>query len=595
MEEDDDPHYVIEDTILEEPQSSVFDDEYSDPENVSYGIALSDESTDVDDQGSLLYPNKVENDFSASLPPSYYRVGGLYSREPITEVMDISGQEPVSAPLSSSEHEHDTEKNLGLINSSRDTNLTTDGLNYSADDTLLDEGSSTFRASSSVGTIRASSRSALDAWAEERLQITPVQMSYSENAQVVDGSGWDGHAARNGGHAGKWEGDSGDQPDDGEHDDHDDYYWQGAGGGDGGDDDGRDSDGRRQRLRSSFSTPSDSETEGSEDDYGEEESRRDERPPLAKKSMGDTGEPSSGTSTMTTTDDDVPLAQRIPTALDAQKTIRKQVRDEKEARRKARAAKRGQEASREPAKSPPQAVTVPGRDAATKSNAASADRHFAIEDLKQKLLNLQTTDSSSPSASLSHKSSASSTGFISSRDRLTRPRSHTNERIVTPDSHKDQSLRVPRSLHKAQSKDADALADANGRAVSSSRSRHHTDEVLPSSHGAKPRPSRDVEKRARARSVDDSKRSTRPSADDHRSSHRQPVPPMPAEVLASLASSTAKNDVSHQRIFVGDRERFNIVEISSSTTAQDVLDSLESQGAFNGLHGVGEWMVYEVC
>ncbi|KAF8891964.1 hypothetical protein CPB84DRAFT_1816263 [Gymnopilus junonius] len=53
--------------------------------------------------------------------------------------------------------------------------------------------------------------------------------------------------------------------------------------------------------------------------------------------------------------------------------------------------------------------------------------------------------------------------------------------------------------------------------------------------------------------------------------------------------------VSHQRVFVGNLQQFNMVEIGPTTTAGDVLSLMDAQGALNGWAGSGGWMVFEVA
>ncbi|KAF9468631.1 hypothetical protein BDZ94DRAFT_1153591, partial [Collybia nuda] len=50
-----------------------------------------------------------------------------------------------------------------------------------------------------------------------------------------------------------------------------------------------------------------------------------------------------------------------------------------------------------------------------------------------------------------------------------------------------------------------------------------------------------------------------------------------------------------QRIFVGDMQRFNMIELGPSTSAGDVIDILEAQGALKGWVGSGGWMVWEIA
>jgi hypothetical protein len=72
-------------------------------------------------------------------------------------------------------------------------------------------------------------------------------------------------------------------------------------------------------------------------------------------------------------------------------------------------------------------------------------------------------------------------------------------------------------------------------------------------------------------------------------SGRSPVTP-----FAALQSASA-GQVVQQRVFVGDMQRFNMVEITNSTTAGDVVEMIDAQGSLKGLVGSGGWMVWEVA
>jgi hypothetical protein len=70
------------------------------------------------------------------------------------------------------------------------------------------------------------------------------------------------------------------------------------------------------------------------------------------------------------------------------------------------------------------------------------------------------------------------------------------------------------------------------------------------------------------------------------------VPPLPpAEALVN--ASTGRGNLTQQRIFIGDMQRFNTVEISPSTNGGDVIEMVEAQGSLKGWVGVGNWMVWE--
>ena len=53
--------------------------------------------------------------------------------------------------------------------------------------------------------------------------------------------------------------------------------------------------------------------------------------------------------------------------------------------------------------------------------------------------------------------------------------------------------------------------------------------------------------------------------------------------------------VVQQRVFIGNMQRFNMVEIGASTTAGDVVEMVEAEGSFKDFIGIGGWMVFEVA
>ncbi|TFK23077.1 hypothetical protein FA15DRAFT_757558 [Coprinopsis marcescibilis] len=68
----------------------------------------------------------------------------------------------------------------------------------------------------------------------------------------------------------------------------------------------------------------------------------------------------------------------------------------------------------------------------------------------------------------------------------------------------------------------------------------------------------------------------------------------PGGVAAPLPSGD-RGQVVQQRIFIGDMQRFNMVEISATTTAGDVVETIEAQGNVKNIIGVGGWMLWEVA
>jgi hypothetical protein len=56
-----------------------------------------------------------------------------------------------------------------------------------------------------------------------------------------------------------------------------------------------------------------------------------------------------------------------------------------------------------------------------------------------------------------------------------------------------------------------------------------------------------------------------------------------------------RGNLTQQRVFIGDMQRFNMVEIGPSTNAGDVIEMVEAQGSLNGWVGTGGWMVWEIA
>lgn len=77
--------------------------------------------------------------------------------------------------------------------------------------------------------------------------------------------------------------------------------------------------------------------------------------------------------------------------------------------------------------------------------------------------------------------------------------------------------------------------------------------------------------------------SARPSMDVERPQRNQALP------------TTTKSTISQQRVFVGNLQQFNMVEIGPTTTAGDVVSMMEAAGALVGWAGSGGWMVFEIA
>ena len=121
-----------------------------------------------------------------------------------------------------------------------------------------------------------------------------------------------------------------------------------------------------------------------------------------------------------------------------------------------------------------------------------------------------------------------------------------------------------------------------GRSVTSATRRHPEREEL---NGGLDR-ARSQRSHSRRPSVE-APRSARPS-NEH---NRPPLPPLPSgEAVATVSSVTTWQ----QRIFITNLQRFCQVEMHSASTANDILELLQSQGALDG-SGTSMWMVWEVC
>ncbi|KAF8157888.1 hypothetical protein B0H34DRAFT_656003 [Crassisporium funariophilum] len=84
--------------------------------------------------------------------------------------------------------------------------------------------------------------------------------------------------------------------------------------------------------------------------------------------------------------------------------------------------------------------------------------------------------------------------------------------------------------------------------------------------------------------------STRTSVDVDRSP-RTIIP----QQRPQLPSGTGGETVAQQRVFIGDMQRFNMVQVGSATTAGDVIQMIEDEGSLVGWVGSGGWMVFEVA
>lgn len=342
-------------------------------------------------------------------------------------------------------------------------------------------------------------------------------------------------------------------------------------------------------------------------------------------------------------DDDVPLAQRMPTALKAQKSIRQQLHDERHQRKLDRTRSTNAPPP-VPTLKPMEANVVPGpRSVASgrKRSASSAapprtgllwpeastshPSPIPPEDLSRKLMQLQTSSSGSAEqdlpTSFSRKAKlARSTTTSPTRGRHTECTAHTPQLTVrgTEASSQNRSLKTAPPFHRPDRRHAESpnqpsetmSAQSLGRSMTVG-ARHIPDDI----HGR-------VSVEGKAHSVrnggdtraghepvvrsgrisEDKRRPpgslSRPSVDRESNTSNQRVAqrlPLPAPPPASTSTSPLqppKVSVIQQRIFIGDMQRFNTVEITSNTTAGDVVKLMASQGI---LDKSGSWMLFELA
>ena len=377
----------------------------------------------------------------------------------------------------------------------------------------------------------------------------------------------------------------------------------GRGGGGGGDD--RRKDEPDWRISSTFSTPSDSEDEESEEEGTRQSTHQSQTAPQEVSSSGD----------------DVPLAQSIPTALRAQRTIRKQVRDEKDERRRLRALRRQQQQSQQPDRqqTPTQAFpdeplrhhtmissstqhtsAHPARSR-TRTLPSNTTRPVVAEDLARRLRDIQ--DTSASSSLLPRLQPSSPPESTSHSDR---PARRLGEHARMPSASgqgQERTLRPTRSFHRPIARDTAQAQPVPMPPLTPDMYR------LGRSATTVSRPTKLQDPFETSLSAPSAhKPSRRPQTSD--GAHGPSTPPFNFSVFqrAAAPSTDAPDPSSHpqviskevrqiswqQRIFVVDLQRFNALTINPSTTAKEVIDVLEGQGQLANWAGVGGWMLFEV-
>ena len=367
----------------------------------------------------------------------------------------------------------------------------------------------------------------------------------------------------------------------------------------------------------------------------------------------------SSSSTLSSSSDNVPLAKSIPTALTAQKSIRKQVREERDQRRRQRAeirASRAQEDTENPRgrlttprPAPLGLHSTPAHDtgsflasvsrsrSAGKATSITASAFRAAERAKTRTLPVpgRTTPPSSAD-DLTTKLQDVLRAPVSGRSGNASGISNTNPTIALPAESTTRTLRPQRSFHSPSTCPAAAALD-DARSIP--RSHHYQQQQQYPLHRAKSHgrlhagdhstmkppliedvkgvpPVPKIERLEKKPSVRSAAASTRPSiesshggsssverrpsskrpstADRDRAGQQQrpPVPPIPPAVAAEIMAKPAQ--VTQQRVFIGDLQSYNVVEIDDLTTAGDLIEMLQGRGSLKEWIGKGEWMIWEM-
>ena len=402
---------------------------------------------------------------------------------------------------------------------------------------------------------------------------------------------------------------------------------------------GRDGDGRRPSQPSVplHGTEEDEDTDSTDEDGEDNPSLNPHRPPVPfKKQSSD--------------EDNVPLARSIPTALKAQKSIRKKVREENAQRRQERAIRMqakmqnvsGAPQSAGPATTafqhdkipPPQSSTRTTGRARTQTSLSPMAAHrspFAVDDLKKRLMDVQASMTVSNDQELhrsgtkSYHQRAQEPGPSSksrrSSQEVSRPLSPAPPNPIH-ETFQKPTLRPMRSFHrpaKALQPDAREPLPSSGsgnvglapaRTIRRPRTGDPTtDQPSTSAFSQFPlQRSKSTRQQSQARPRDEDHGSpgrsstSRPSAEvsvdsrAHWSEKAAALPPVPPIPTYDMLMRQKSGEAWQQKVFLGDMQRSTVVEVGVTTSAQDIIDVIESRGEID-THGDGAkgWMLFELA
>lgn len=365
---------------------------------------------------------------------------------------------------------------------------------------------------------------------------------------------------------------------------------------------GDDKDDEKRANRRILSTPPDSDTSGSDDN--EEDSTDDYGDPAEQTPRVNGGASAS--------DDDVPLAQRIPTALKAQKTIRQRVRDEREQRRKARTLRATESASTPR----PQAASITRTTVESLQSGPSSSQEAALHatriigrprtktlpagEARPFLPQSFTKAAETAETTLPHSFSRALSKMGTARSRSTGRglRDPGSSQHITSPARSPPILEQFRSLHPMLS--SHRMGDRKTDERRANPVSSDAEEKITRSPSARLSSKKSCEESRKHTKAYPESRSTRSSGELDRSPRpnlqRPPIPPLPmSEVMNTSPHIIPKGPLVQQRVFIGDMQRFNMVEIGPWTNASDVIAMIEAQGSLKEWVGSGDWMIWEVA
>ena len=393
---------------------------------------------------------------------------------------------------------------------------------------------------------------------------------------------------------------------------------------------GRDGNGRRP---SQPSTP----LRGAEEDDDTDSTDEDEPSSSSNEPIVSTRKQSS--------DDDVPLARSIPTALKAQKSIRKQVKEESVQRRQQRVLRmqaKMQNVAGVPQLAGPSTATfqreqispprIPSRTQTLPPPVVTRRSPFAVDDLTKKLMDVQASMTGSNNQEL-HRSGTRTPHQQNQEPGLSnKPRRPSQEfsQSSSPapsypihETFQKPTLRPMRSFHrptKTPQPDPNEplptleLGNANvapSRSIRRPRTGDPTTAQPPVFSNFSLRRAKSTKPQSQTRPMDDDYESSgrpsssRPSAElpadsrAHWSDKAAALPPVPPVPTYDMLVKQKSEGAWQQKVFIGDMQRSTLMDVGSATTAQDIIDALESRGEMgpydlNNNGGKG-WMLFELA